>query len=132
MIKMQGRERLGLTRYIPERKKWARKRFNFSFKWFLKFAVRLKSSQNNCRWTKHTLSEFCFEFLLCLRWFNIVLLVVYQKLKMIRFLQPFTKYLRLILVSMRNIALRKKFNFCFSTDFCYYLHNFRFGREIGH
>ena len=33
-------------------------------------------------------------------------------------LQPFTKYLRLTLVSMWNSALWGKFNFCFSTVFC--------------
>ena len=33
-------------------------------------------------------------------------------------LEPFTKYLRLTLVSMSNNALREKFNFCFSRVFC--------------
>ena len=33
-------------------------------------------------------------------------------------LQPFTKYLRLTLVSMWNSALRGKFNLCFSRVFC--------------
>ena len=89
---MQGRERLGLTRYIPEGKKWARKQFNFSFKWFLKFATKLKPSQNNSSWTNYTSSEFYFEFLLFLRWFNILWFIVYQKLKTTVFLDTFDLY----------------------------------------
>ena len=92
MLKMQGRKRLGPTKYIPKKKKWARKRFNFSFKWFLKFATKLKSSLNNYGWTKNTSSEFYFDFLLCLQWFNVLWLPVYQKLKMIILLDTFDLY----------------------------------------
>ena len=49
-----------------------------------------------------------------------------------RFLQLFTKYLRLTPVSMWYSALREKFNFCFSTVFCYDWQNFHFGRKTGH
>ena len=31
-----------------------------------------------------------------------------------------------------NYALREKFNFCFSRDFCYYQQNFHFDRKNGH
>ena len=46
--------------------------------------------------------------------------LIFFLIKNFKKLKPFTKYLRQTLVSMRNSALREKFNFCFSTVFCYY------------
>ena len=43
-----------------------------------------------------------------------------------RGLQTFTGYLRLTLVFMWNSALREKFNFWFSRDFCWYKQNSHF------
>ena len=46
--------------------------------------------------------------------------------------QSFPKYLRLILVSTWNSALREKFNFYCSRNSCYNWQNFHFGRKIAH
>ena len=43
--------------------------------------------------------------------------------------QSFTKYLRQTLVFMWNSAVPKICNFCFSWEFYYYWHNFRFRRR---
>ena len=49
-----------------------------------------------------------------------------------KYLQLGTKYLRLTLVSMRNIILQEKFNCYFFDVFWWYWQNFHFCRKIGH
>ena len=46
--------------------------------------------------------------------------------------QSLTKYLRQTLVFMWNSAIREKFNFYFSGDFCKYWQKFHFGRRNKH